>query len=651
MKVVGTLLRASARMAAGALRGALNSRMALTPALSQQRERERAALESLPEELRRIIRPEAAMNWLSPMLKSITPARIESILRGALGGDYSQQWELFDLMEDTWPRLLTNLNKVKRAVAKMDWKIEAWAEEEQAPSAEADERAKLVSRCVWKMRPDPASGDNAFEKTIFDILDAWGKGVSVLELLWEFTGGNEGNEGIVLKATSWVHPCHYAFGGDGRLGLIVGRDGAQANAHGLFASNVFSGYRGDANLAPFPEHKFLIAINRAKSGHPSQGALLRPLAWWWCAANFSSEWLLNFGQIFGLPIRWATYDPNQPGLFEKVCDMLENMGSSAWAAMPQGSNLDLIEAGKSGGGSDTPQGNMLDRADKQCDLLILGQTLTSDVGDKGSGSRALGKVHEGVLEEIIQAAADFAAQVINQQLVPAILHLNYGDDSEAPEFCPEPKKIEDEKAKADRDKTLQEMGMEFSTAYMHERHNVPMPSKGEPVLKPLRKMGSNTEETEAADTESTEKAKMKASGRRARSDDALPLMAAHRHEQDETTDALIESVSGVEARWLGGLRPYYRELILMAENAASEEEFGLALQAAIEKSVERFPELFARMDVEFLADRIEGLLGAGAANGAVRGALRRGTPGVITRIHERAHIINATPVNGKAVGR
>lgn len=570
------------------------------------------------------------MNWLSPMLKSITPERIESILRGSMGGDISAQWELFDLMEDTWPRLLTNLNKVKRAVSKMDFKVEAWAEEESAPSSEADERAKFVSRCIWKMRPDPAAADNAFERTVFDILDAWGKGVSVLEVIWDHA-----EDGIVPKATSWVHPGHYAFGDDGRLGLLAG---GATNSNAFFSSNVFTG-RNKTQVAPFPENKFLIAINRAKSGHPSQGALLRPLAWWWCAANFSAEWLLNFGQIFGLPIRWATYDPNQPGLLTKISEMLEDMGSTAWAAFPAGTTFELKEASKSGGGSDTPQGNMLDRADKQCDLLILGQTLTSDVGDKGSGSRALGEVHEGVFKDVVFAAADFVAQVINQQLVPAILTLNYGDEAEAPEFYPcEPQKPEDPKAKAERHQILANMGMRIPEDWLHEQHDVPLPAKGEPILMLPQK------QTEDSTTEGTEKAKVKASAR-LRANRA----AEHRHDVlDAATEKLLENLTGVQAVWLERIRPYYETLILKAQNCADEAEFEAMLVDVIAKSERNFPELFARLNTDYLAEQLEGALGAACVNGAVAGYLKRGGPArsraeARRSMGERAHIINATP--------
>ena len=63
-----------------------------------------------------IVRPEARQAWLGSNLTTYTPQYIEQILRSALGGSLQEQWILFGLMEDTWPRLSKNLNKLKRAV-------------------------------------------------------------------------------------------------------------------------------------------------------------------------------------------------------------------------------------------------------------------------------------------------------------------------------------------------------------------------------------------------------------------------------------------------------------------------------------------------------------------------------------------------------
>jgi len=53
----------------------------------------------------RIIKPQTSYRWLAPGLASFTPRYIEMILNGALAGDHVMQWQLFDLMLDTWPAL------------------------------------------------------------------------------------------------------------------------------------------------------------------------------------------------------------------------------------------------------------------------------------------------------------------------------------------------------------------------------------------------------------------------------------------------------------------------------------------------------------------------------------------------------------------
>lgn len=557
--------------------------------------------------LMRIVRPEATSRWLMPSLASLTPSYIEGILRDAMSGSHQQQWELFDLMEDTWPRLLKDLNELKRAVVQLEWECEAWEDDKEAPTPTAEERAKLVSRALWTMRPDPTRDENAFEQTIYDILDAWAKGTSVLEVNWEQRAAGKLGTIIAPQSTNWVPPRYYAWSRDGSLGL--------ANQPGQYGS-------APSSVQPFPAHKFLTAICKAKSGHPLAGALLRPLAWWWCASNFSADWLLNLAQVFGLPFRWANYDANAPAAtVSKICDMLENMGSAGWAAFPAGTTMELKEAQKSG--ADTPQADLLDRADTQCDLLILGQTLTSQPGKDGSGSYALGEVHSSVRADIIMSAATFAASVINQQLVPSILLLNYGDTEEMPYWCAEPRKQEDKKANAERDKILIDAGMQIPTTWFHERHGVPLPQAGEEVVKkaapPPTAFNTVPPGSPTTDTAPTTAARH----------GAHCGCAVRARAQSTATETLIENVledlTGVQARWLGGVKPFFAELIAEAQDQSiSDADF----ISALERASKQLPELFSKMRPDELAEALEASMGSACVNGAVQGSLqRRGAKG------------------------
>lgn len=464
---------------------AASSALAIQAAAPLQAARGEAAA-NVPPDLQRILRPQAMTRWILPQLAAITPTYIEQCLRGAFTGSHIQQWELFDLMEDTWPRLLKNLGEVKRAVAALDWKIQPWAEEDMPPSDSAKERAKLVSNAIWRMRPDPCGDENGFTDTIRDLLDAWGKGTSVLEILWEYRKAGQLGDVTVPRATTWCHPSSYAWDTEGRLGLNYAQlertsQQPRGRTYG-YANAAHPAQPGD--LGPFPDDKFLIAIFKAKTGSPLTTALLRPLAWWWCAANFSADWLMNLAQVFGLPFRWANYETGAPqATIDAICRMLENMGSAGWAAFPAGTTLELKEASKTGDAS--PQGDLLDRADKNCDLLILGQTGTSEVGGVGKASATSGaatNVHNSVRGEVVQGVANFAATVLNQQLIPAILRQNYGDEEECPEFQPESEKEVDMMGNATRDAALIAAGVEMPKEWFYKRHDIPLPQKGEETI-------------------------------------------------------------------------------------------------------------------------------------------------------------------------
>lgn len=557
--------------------------------------------------MERIIRPQARNNWIMPRLRTITPDYVEMILSTAIAGNISAQHELFSLMEDTWPRLQKNLAELKRAVLRMEWKVEPWAEDDAPPTDSAKEKASLVSNALWRMRPAPETDENGFQDTLFDVLDAWGKGVSVLEILWEQRPVGNLGEFTMPRATVWVPPENYGWDAAGGLGMAQPFTDLSQPRIGNPTNE----------LTSFPPDKFIFAICRARTGHPLAGALLRPLAWWWIAANFCADWYLNFAQIFGLPIRWATYDTSQPGLEAKLAAMLEQMGSSGWAAMPTGTQLELKDPAKDG--TNNPTASMMDRADTQCDLLILGQTLTGTVGS--SGSLALGEVHLSVREDIILAAAEWAEDIIDRQLVPMIMRLNYGDDSEAPEISAEPRREQDWKANAERDRVLMDAGVAMPRDWFYERHDIPLPQGGEETVggpRPTMYPGSSNPyypPPDKMDTTTPPTAPAQASG----------IHQAHalhaRSAQEKLADTVLEDLTGVEAAWLGGARPWFRKLIIAARDPEIRDDEFLALLTRAKTNIPA--ELSPLLHPEAVAVALEAALGASCVNGAVSAHLKR----------------------------
>ena len=431
----------------------------------------------LPPELARMIRPAASVQWLQTSARYYTPSLIESILRLGLAGDLVAQWQLFQLMEDTWPRLNKNLLELKRAVVSMDREILPAATHGGQPHPEAARRARLVEEALLHLRPGADTEENGLAATLFDLLDAWAKGVSVLEIDWRIAPGSGSGESLMFapRATRWIHPQHYTY--LPHAGRLVLRATADTVGHSL----VDPRFETDGGI-PFPANKFLIAQARARTGILTGAALLRPLAFWWAAANLTSEWLLNFAQLFGVPFRWATYDPHNPSILPALEQMLSQIGNSGWAAFPEGTRLELKEASKTG--TDNPQAYVQTLADRLCDILVLGQTLTTEVG--ASGSRALGQVHKGVRDEVILSAGAWLDEILSQQLIPAILRLNYGDDRFAPRVQSSPRRPDDALLMARRDQLLLNLGVPLPAGWFYQRHDIPRPTDGESLVTTLR---------------------------------------------------------------------------------------------------------------------------------------------------------------------
>lgn len=560
--------------------------------------------ESAPKsEMLTVVHPSALDRWQTERIASYTPARVEATLRGALQGDPYHQWRLFDLMEDTWPRLAKNLAELKRAVVAMDWQVKPWAEEDTPPTKEATRRARLVSHAVWTMKPEATENENGFEATVRDLMDGWGKGLSVIELLWEIRSSPSMGNFVGPRATKWIQPRYYGYPtAQDWLGLKVD-ELKTAEAEMVRTEAEVPTLRLTPKLedyAPFPPNKFLIGIYKSKTGHPLAGALLRPLAFIWAASNFAWEYFINLAQIFGMPIRWGTYASNaSQSTITALMDMLKNMGSAAYAAFPEGTNLQILDAIKGGSGN-SPSESLIDRADTICDLMILGQTLTSTVGN--SGSRALGEVHFAVREDVINAASEWVATILNEQFVPAFLRLNFNDENEPPEFWPEFRREEDAVKLAQRDEVLLRQKVRLPEGWFYRRHGIPLPQEGERVV-----VGSGAEKPDA-----TAMAAAQASGR------SLPVKASA---QDKLAVAVLESVTGVEASWLGGTVPWFQKLVAAADDdKLSDAEF----IALIERAHASAPDQLAPLiNPKAVAEAMYANMSAAAVNGFVEGFLKR----------------------------
>ena len=583
------------------------------------------------KDLTQIIHPSARDRWMTGLIGMYSPTLIENTIRGAMSGNLVAQWQMFDLMERTWPRLSKNLNELKTAVIGLGWNLQPFAMKGDKPSKEAQRRKRVIEQMLWSMRPDMERDENDFEDTLRDVMDAVGKGVAMLQTDYEQRPINVSADPKVPqmaklwcpRATQWVHPRYYGY--PATVALDLGDDRLMLNAKEIRQNNPGLNLEMVAgDWAEIPREQFIVSIIKQKSGHPLSGAMLSILGYWWAAQNFTWDWFLNFAQIFGQPIRWATYAPGvQNQTIQSIMDMLAQMGSMAYGAFPAGTNLELKTGATDA--RNVPHKVLIDAADTICDVLILGQTSSTQIREGGGvGSGHAASLQGDVRQEKIMGVAKRTAKIINVQLIPALCRLNFGDDTECPQLVPADTKGKDLLTVAERYQIiLQTPGVKISKAQYYEDNDLIQPDDDDEVLvamaqaagKPPGKPGANGNGGDNADDSTSDLAQ----GR------GVAVRGCHHARAKAPADqaivnAALEELTGVSEKWLGGVKPFFHELLAKAKDGSvSDAEFA----AALKKAQAQIPELFSKLDNHALATAFENAMSAAAVNGVARGYMDR----------------------------
>jgi hypothetical protein len=140
---------------------------------------------------------------------------------------------------------------------------------------------------------------------------------------------------------------------------------------------------------------------------------------------------------------------------------------------------------------------------------------------------------------------------------------------------------------------------------MYERHNVPEPEADEPTLERQPMM--------TPDLPPNMQARAVQAGASRTGRDAT----------DQLINTTLENLTGVSARWLAGVKPFFRKLI---QAARDERVTDAELVQTLEAAQKQFPELFNKLNKEALAEALEASMGAACVNGAVKGFLARSSP-------------------------
>lgn len=374
----------------------------------------------------------------------LTPRRLARIFKSADGGDVYEQMELFEEMEEKDTHLFSQLQTRKLAVTGLDWEVQAFSD---------DELDKQIAEFV----DEQLKGIENLDDIFIDILDAIGKGISVMEIEW----GVDTDGSNIIEDIQYVHPKKLIWNSQTDEMMICTRE---------FPSGIC-----------LPENKFVVHKYKAKSGHSSRGGILRVVAWMYLFKNYDVKDWVAFCEVFGMPLRLGKYSAASSEDDKRaLMDAIYSLGTDAAGIVPDSTVIEFIESNKT---SSVEIYELLARyCDEQISKAVLGQTLSSD---SGGGSYAQGKVHNEVRHDLTQADAKALAVTVRRDIIRPLVEYNFGCDVNIPFFKFDCEEAEDLKEKVDILKTLVcDMGLKVPESHIYKKFNIPEPEEGEAVLNP-----------------------------------------------------------------------------------------------------------------------------------------------------------------------
>ena len=375
----------------------------------------------------------------------LTPQRLANILREAeVPGDGSSEdyVELAEEMEERDLHYLGVLNTRKRQVAQIGVMVEPASD-----SAEDLRDAELVKSFFAR---------EAVEDELTDILDAVGKGFSVTEIDWETSESQWMPRRLVWRLPQW-----FDFDRDTGEQVLL---------------------RADNGWEPLAAYKYIVHIAKVKSGIPIRGGLARAAAWSWLFKSFTLKDWMRFVEAYGHPIRLGKYPPSaDPDDKAVLYRAVRNVAADAAAILPEGMDISFVDDTTVRGRAEVFE-RLIAYLDSRISIAVLGQTLTTEQGDRGS--QALGNVHNQVREDIERSDARQLAAALRRDLAIPLVALNHGPRKAYPRVLIERKTATDATLLANALDKLVPLGLRVRADEVRSILHLDAPDADDEVLEP-----------------------------------------------------------------------------------------------------------------------------------------------------------------------
>lgn len=226
---------------------------------------------------------------------------------------------------------------------------------------------------------------------------------------------------------------------------------------------------------PLVEDELIISMNNPFEGLQRDylGGILRTALYLTLLKYYTIIDFAKFNELFGMPLRVGKFDPLLSG--DAAVDILktavQNLGADASAVIDKTTEIAFVE-GKTTGNGDNYE-KFTNYVEAKQSILMLGQTLTSEVGKSG-GNRALGQVHDLVRMDKVYADMLRVEQLLTKVVIKDYF-FNYGlpPNGLYPKFKFEIEEVKDLEMMSTVISNLRNAGFNPSASWASEYFGIP----------------------------------------------------------------------------------------------------------------------------------------------------------------------------------
>ena len=360
-----------------------------------------------------------------------TPSKMAALLSSVDAGDIASLCQLQEEMEAKDARIQAVAQTRRLALTALEWEIEP-----------ADESAKAKTAATYLT--DTLNAMPSWPTTLEHLSTAIGPNVAVAEIVYD----------------KQANPI-----------ATIDVPGHRLTAHPYFDRGVWLEVDEDYIGLHLMPGKFIVYHPNDCAGFPFRKTLTHACTVPFLMKHFSRADWMAFSELYGVPLRWTEEEAAASvGDDDRATakEMIENMSSDAAANLPAGIQLKFLELANRSGDTFV---NQMDWADTTLAILFLGQTLTTDVGDRGSFAAA--KVHDNVRADLLLSDIAKEARAIREQVFRPVLEQKFpGADVLIPHFkrkLVQKRDVDSERLDLEQLRVAREFGLPLMTEEVYER--------------------------------------------------------------------------------------------------------------------------------------------------------------------------------------